>query len=123
MGTNVDTYVLIGTDVGPQWGKLPTDGQNGQHAYDDWSDRYGDLVIYEPKPGDLVTFTDMDSAHYRYIGRVIACDKGKWSDGSTFFEAFDVERLTQEIAEVSSILLERFQITSPVKLHIISNCS
>lgn len=120
MGVSTDTYILIGTRVADDWGLLPTDGQGAQDKYDDWAERHGDLVIYEPKRGDLVHFSNIDG-HQCYIGRVVKMDKGKWSDGTEFFEAFDVDRLTREIAEVSAILLDRFGITDPVKLHIVSN--
>lgn len=116
MGVHTDTYILIGTPLADDWGALPTD----EPGSDDWYDRHQDLVIYEPKPGDLVTFSNIDNKR-RYIGRVIAMDKGRWSRGTEFFEAFDVERLAREIAEVSAILLERFGITDPIKLHIVSN--
>jgi len=120
MGCHTDTYILIGCRVADDWGSLPTDGQGDQDEYDDWHDRHGDLVIYEPKPGDIVHFDNIDG-HNAYIGRVVKMDKGKWSSGTEFFEEFDVERLTREIAEVSAILLERFGITDPIKLHIVSN--
>lgn len=122
MGTNVRTYILIGTEVGPGWGRLPTDGQGGQDAYDDWHDRHGDLVVYEPKRGDMVYFTDMDAARNGYIGRVIDAHFDKW-DRPTFNETIDVERLTREIAEVTSILLEKYGIISKVALHVVSNYS
>jgi hypothetical protein len=121
MGTNVRTYILIGTAVGPDWGKLPTDGQGDQDAYDDWNDRHGDLEIYEPKRDDIVYFNDMDGAHYGYLGRVVDHFNDKW-DRAEFNETFDVERLTREIAEVAAILLEKYGVTSKVALHIISNC-
>jgi hypothetical protein len=120
MGCSVDTYILIGAKVSDDWGSLPTDGTGDQDEYDDWCDRYGYLVIYEPEPGDLVFFDNVDG-HKAYIGRVIKMDKGKWSNGTDFCEEFDVDRLSKEIAEVSSILFERFGMTDPVKLHIVSN--
>lgn len=116
MGCHTDTYILIGTPVAKDWGALPTDEPDS----DDWYDRHKDLVIYEPKRGDLVHFANIDGK-CPYVGRVVNMDKGKWSHGTEFFEAFDVERLTREIAEVAAILLERFGMTDPVKLHIVSN--
>ena len=120
MGVNVNTYILIGTDVGVGWGSLPTDGQGDQDEYDDWHDRYGELIIYRPKKGDIVCFDDMDGAHYMFIGKVIDVHHDR-KGSAEFHETFSVERLSNEINEVSALLLERYGITSEVNLHIISN--
>jgi hypothetical protein len=122
MGTNADTYVLIGCDVGPDWGKLPTDGQGEQDAYDDWHDRHGHLEIYRPKPGDLVSFTDMDSNRYRYIGRVLGAHFSKW-DIPEFDITLDERSLSDHIGEVTMILYDTYGIVIPVKLHIITIAS
>jgi hypothetical protein len=120
MGVSTDTYILIGCKVDDDWGSLPTDGQGDQDAYDDWHDRHGELVIYQPKPGDLVYFDNIDGKN-PYIGRVVKMDKGKWSDGTEFFETFDVARLTREIEEVTVLLKEKLGLELPVALHIVSN--
>lgn len=119
MSVNCNTYVLIGTPLPEDWGSLPTDGQGDQDEYDDWHDRWGHLVIYQPKPGDIVYFDNIDG-HNPYIGRVLAYTSTKW-DTPEFNETFDVARLTREIEEVAAILQEKYGITSEVKLHFYTN--
>lgn len=120
MGTTTNTYILIGVALPERWGYLPSDGQGEQHEYDDWCDRYGDLVVYRPEPGQYVHFTNIDGEH-PHLGKVIDVHHLRETNYTTFNEVFDVERLSKEIDEVARYLQDTFGITDPVKLHIISN--
>jgi hypothetical protein len=123
MGHSINTFIIVGVRLDPDWGKLPTDGEGDQDAYDDWVDRWGEPNSYDPKPGEWTMFSDLDGNRYLYIGRVVDFNQGRWTNGTDFDETFDVERLSKEIDEVVPVLVEKYGITERPKLHIITNVS
>ncbi len=114
MGTQPDTYILIGVDVGANW-----DNADDDDDWDAFHDRHKDIIIFKPEPGDYVTFGH-EFSRYRYLGKVIDFNHGKW-DYPSFNETFTIERLQKEIDEVAIVLKERWNIDAKPALHIISN--
>lgn len=115
MSTNTEHYVIVGVDVGYHWDKRPDDDE------DAWFDRHDDdrFGYYaKKKPGEYGILKDSMSTRYCIVGKLVARCNEEETLGAM---AFGEQEIAALIADASPVLVAKFGITEPAKLHIITH--